>query len=98
MNLHQQIDKDRDEERAREHMRANDVEAEVGEQHEGQTLGHGEAVGDLRVHLRVVVVGAVEVGEGGEAVQRQVQGEEEGVVDEEGEEEFEGEAGGGGLG
>lgn len=68
MQLHQQVDEDGDEDGAGQDVRADDVEGEVGQQDQGQPLGDGEAVGDLRVDLRVGVVWLVEFGERGESV------------------------------
>ena len=89
VDLDQQIHEDRHECRARQDVAADDVEGEVGQEDERQALGDGEAVRDLGVHLGVRVVGEVDAGEGREAVEGDVDEEEERVVDEEGDQEFE---------
>lgn len=89
MHLDEQVHKHGHEERAREDMAADNVERKVGEQDQRQPLRHGEPVGDLRVHLGVLVVRDVDAREQRHAVEGEVRGEEEEVVDDNGRQEFE---------
>ncbi len=92
MDLHQQVHKHRHKQGAGQDVRTDHVQAEIGEEDEGEAFGDGEAVGDLRMDFRVAVVRFVERREEAQAVEGEVQEEEEGVVDQEGEDQLEGEA------
>jgi len=73
-------------------MALNDVEAEIGQQHERQTLDDGQLVRHLRVNFLMFVVRGVVFGQEMNAVEAQVAQEEHGIVDEKGSEEFQNQA------
>lgn len=60
MYLNQQEDKNRYEDRASQDMTADDIEREVCEENQRETLGQTELIGNLRMNLAVVVVRAVD--------------------------------------
>ena len=94
VHFNQQIHENRHEDCAREDMAPDDIQAEIRQKHEGEAFRNGEPVCDLRVHFLVRVVREVGAGEEGDGVQREMQDEEESVVDEEGGEELQGQAAG----
>lgn len=83
MNFHQQPDENRHKQRPRQNVAANDIQAEVRQQNEPQSLENVQLVRDLRVDFAVRVVGAMPGFQAGEDVHGEVEGEEEGVVDDE---------------
>lgn len=92
MNFNKQPHKHWHEDRPGQNVASDDVEAEVSEQHEAQPLEYGQLVRHLRVDLSVVpVVGGVPPAQGPDLVQGEVEGEEEGVVEEEADDELGGE-------
>lgn len=84
MHLDQQPDKHRYKQRASQHMRADDIKAEICEEDKRDAFDDGEVIRDLRVHFGVFVVGRVDAAEEGEGVEGDVDGEEERVVDYQG--------------
>ena len=91
MQLDQQPHKHGHKQRARKHMAADDIQAEIRKQDKPEPLDEMQLVGDLRVHGAVPVVRGVHAAEEREHVQAEMEEEEERVVDEEGGCEFEGE-------
>lgn len=63
-------------------MRPNDIQAEVGEEDEPEPFEYIELIGDLGVDLSMVVVLGMDARKFG-MVKGEMEGEKEGVVDEE---------------
>ena len=82
MDLDEQIDEQRDEERPRQHMAADDVQREIRQHDERQAFCDRQAIRDLRVDLCVGVVGMVDAGQGSDAMDGEMEKEEESVVDD----------------
>lgn len=73
-------------------MALYDVEAEVGQQHQAQSLENVQLVGDLGVYLGVSMVRCVPSLDHGYDVKRVVEEEEERIVEEKARRELEGDS------
>ena len=82
MDLHQKPDEHRYKQGSGQDMGANDVEREIGQQHQSKPFHDIKLICDLRVDLAVIVVCGVQPSQVWHLVQCQVKPEEDGVVDE----------------
>ncbi len=73
-------------------MAANDVQREIGQQNQGDALNERKPVRNLRVDFGVGVVRMMNAPQIGNAVESNVDNEEQGVVDEEGDQQLQDDA------
>lgn len=83
VDFDQQVDKQRHEERASQGMAPNDIQGEIGQKDQCDTLGDGQTIRHLRMDLLVAMVRAVNAMEQRNPMEGDVDEKKEGIVEDE---------------